>query len=66
MPRNSDNVRYWKYGIGSIGFGLFLVLLGVYFIGKELGWFTSKISIWPVILIVFGAWMILGNLTKRF
>ncbi len=64
MPKNTE--RYWRLGFGNIGFGLFLLLLGTYFIGKELGWFSIKIPIWPIILIVAGMWMILSNLIQRY
>ena len=44
----------------GIGFPLLLVLIGVYLLGRELGWFPTTISIWPFILIVIGSyWIIL-------
>ena len=46
------------------GFTLPLVLLviGVYFLGKDLGWFAGNVSFWPVLLVVIAGYWILKRL----
>ena len=48
---------------GSHGyfFGVLLLVVGAWFLIKELGWIASTFSIWPVILIVFGLWLLVKH-----
>ena len=47
---------------GSSGFvGSCLIVLGMYFLGKELGWFNYDFPFWAVIMILAGVWMIFGD-----
>ena len=50
-------------GSNGIGFGVFLLLLGGFFLAQELGWIET-ISFWPIVLIGFGAYIILSKLTN--
>lgn len=60
MPKKSDS-RFCYFSLGNLGFGLFLIIIGVFLLGRELGWFSVKFSVWPVILIAFGIWMVLKS-----
>ncbi len=44
--------------------GLFLVILGLYLFGKEMGWITTTFPFWPVILVAFGAFVAAGELSR--
>ncbi len=63
MARRSNMI--WNHSCGNLGLGSFLILLGLYFLGKELGWFSSDISFWPLILIAVGVWMIIGRVFEK-
>ena len=49
---------------GSIGWGVFFLVLGVYFLAKEVGYITSNISVWTIALVAFGLYLILRGVTK--
>ena len=36
------------------GLSLLILVVGLFWLAKDLGWINTKISIWPVLLIVFG------------
>lgn len=54
---------YSFFGSGAF-VGSCLVVLGFYFLGKELGWFDYDFPFWAVILILAGVWMIFGDRKK--
>jgi hypothetical protein len=47
----------------GIGFGIMLILVGVFLLGSRLGWFDTDLF-WPVAIIVMGA-MVLATGLKR-
>ena len=48
----------------SVGWGVFFLVLGGYFLAKELGYITSDISVWTIALIAFGLYLIVRGLEK--
>lgn len=50
--------------ISGIGFGLVLLLIGILFLLRDLGYITTKISFWTYFLLVIGAWWVLGRLFR--
>jgi len=53
-------VAHARSGSGQL-WGAFLILLGALFLVNELGFLHIRIgSLWPVALIAFGVWMLLG------
>ena len=50
----------------SLGFPLILLVVGIYWLGSELGVWPVSFSIWPVLLIALaGYWLIKGLIYKR-
>ncbi|MBT4824609.1 hypothetical protein HN695_05875 [Candidatus Woesearchaeota archaeon] len=50
--------------ISGIGFGLVLLIIGVLFLLRDLGYITTKISFWTYFFLVIGAWWVLGRLFR--
>lgn len=48
-------------GGNSYFWGIFLLIIGAWFLAKELGWIASSFSLWPLILIVFGIWLLVKH-----
>ncbi|MBD3312900.1 hypothetical protein GF345_00500 [Candidatus Woesearchaeota archaeon] len=44
---------------GGMGLALVLFVIGLFWLGKDMGWIATKISIWPVLLIVLSLYWIL-------
>lgn len=51
-------------GSGSMFGGMSLIVLGGYFLGRELGWFDYGFPFWAVFLILAGLWMVVSALRK--
>jgi len=47
---------------GSIGWGLFFIILGGYFILQEIGYISSNISAWAVAIVAFGIYLLVRGL----
>ncbi len=48
--------HYSSYGIG---FALVVLVIGLYWLSKDMGWIQTDVSIWPILLIVLGTYWIL-------
>ena len=46
----------------NIGFPLLLLVIGVYWLAKDMGWIETTISIWPILLIVFSIYWIMKGM----
>ncbi len=40
---------------GGAGFGVFLIVVGLLWLGETAGWFRSE-YVWPVVIVAFGLW----------
>ncbi|MCP6719760.1 MAG: DUF5668 domain-containing protein [Patescibacteria group bacterium] len=49
---------------GALGWGIFFLILGGYFLAQELGYVSTSVSAWPVVLTAFGIYLIVKNLGK--
>lgn len=49
---------------GSIGWGVFFLVLGVYFAAQELGYVTLDISFWTIALIALGVYFVVRGFSK--
>ena len=57
---------YWEsYCCRGSGFALIILVIGLYWLAKDLGWIETKVSIWAVLLIVIGAYWFLSSMIKR-
>jgi O-antigen/teichoic acid export membrane protein len=50
-----------KRGTDRIFWGIFLVLLGGLWLANSAGWITFSVSWWPIIVIAFGVYLMLGG-----
>lgn len=53
---------------GNLFVGIIIVVVGVYFLADNWGWIPRGIQMsrfWPVLLILFGMWIIFGDRMKR-
>jgi len=68
MEMEDNNKKYscWHCGCntkhGNIGWGLFFVILGGYLVAQDLGYISSSLSVWPVIVLAFGAYLFVRGL----
>jgi len=53
-----------KYWGGGLFIGTVLIILGLYFIGREMGWFSHDFPFWAVIIMVAGIFMVVSALKK--
>lgn len=44
---------------GGSGFAIFLILLGAFFIARDLDWIPTDVSIWPILLLGLGLYFLL-------
>jgi len=51
-------------GSSAFGWGAFFIILGGYFLAQELGYISTGVSIWPVLLVAFGVYLVVKNLGR--
>ena len=51
-------------GHNKYGFGLIILIIGVLWLMKDLGWISSNISFWPIAFIVFGIYILAKKFSK--
>ena len=56
----------WEYCCSPGCCGWALLIIGLIWLAKELGWIKASFSMWPVILIVVGIYIIANRSKKRF
>jgi len=49
---------------GNVGWGVFFLVLGGYFLAQELGYITYDISAWTIALVAFGLYLIVRGLMR--
>jgi len=68
---NHNKVPRWycydgcNTGRGVSLWGVFLLVLGGYFLLKELGYINTDVSVWPVFLFAFGAYLVIRSLRRK-
>jgi len=45
-------------------FGLFLIVIGGYFLARDLGWIAGNISFWPAVALLFGIYFVARTLKR--
>ena len=54
--------RHWEVQNFGFGIGVILVLIGIYLLGQDLGWWTEKVSFWAVFFLVLGGYLIIKKI----
>lgn len=57
--KNAKDKQIWLYCRGGLFWGLLLLATGLWFLASDLGYISSNISIWPIVLIFLGIWLLL-------
>lgn len=57
-----SDIKYWAYKGPGFGLPIALILIGLFFLGKDIGWFEVEVSFWPILLIAIGAWLLVNRL----
>jgi len=50
---------------GGSSFALLILLIGLYWLAKDMGWIQPQVSIWAVIFIIVGAYWFLKSMFRR-
>jgi len=64
MEKKKDDMKSfaWSGRCSGVGLPLILLIVGVYWLLKDLGYIQTNISIWPILLIVLGLYWIIGRI----
>ncbi len=64
MPRRSSKKEYCEWHgqnrRGKIGFALFLLVVGLFWLARDMGYLAS-LPFWPLVLIFFAAMILLSR-----
>ena len=52
------------YYSGGFAFPLILIFFGFYFLAKNMGWISEKITIWPILFIGIGLYLIFKRVRR--
>jgi len=59
---------WWCCGCGTkrggLGWGIFFLVLGGYFILQNLGYINPDLSLWPILAVAFGAYLVIRGLVR--
>ena len=59
MVKKETTDVHFCCGCGSSLFwGIFFLVLGGWFLAKELGWIAASFPLWQILLILLGVWLI--------
>jgi hypothetical protein len=60
---------HWMCGGKSSGifWGIFFIVVGLFWFGKKANWFSSEIiaTFWPLVFVIIGIWIIGAAAIKR-
>lgn len=49
---------------GSYLCGIFLIIIGGYYLARNLGFIPSDFPFWPILLLIFGVYLLMKNSKK--
>jgi len=65
IREKEEYVCRWCHGTRSgYCWGLFLIVFGLYFLARDLGWVTIDFPLWQIVLIAFGVYLLLPRRKK--
>jgi hypothetical protein len=47
------------------GLALILLVIGLFWLAKDMGWITTNVSLWAILLIVLGAYWFISSMFKK-
>lgn len=59
-----QNTRKVYRSRGGNFWGLLLIAIGVFWLGRNLGWFDIRLPLWPTLLILFGIYILVSDSRK--
>ncbi len=61
---NKEQIEYvWDYkSQKGLSLGLLLLIIGFYWLARDIGWITTPVSTWSLIFIMLGLWLIVSRL----
>lgn len=72
MEQNENNHKdhnWWCCGChtkrGGLGWGIFFLVLGGYFLAQELGYISTDVSVWPVFLVALGVYLLARSTMRK-
>ena len=57
--KQKDSVHSFCCNSSGKGFAVFLILLGAFFIARDLDWIPTDVSIWPILLLGLGLYYLM-------
>lgn len=51
-------------GVGGLLIGIFVIAWGIIWLGNDLGWWQMPFPFWPIVIILFGLAILLGEIKK--
>ena len=61
-----SKVHSYRFCSRGSTFALLILLLGLYWFAKDMGWIQPQVSVWAVIFIIIGGYWFLKSLFRRF
>lgn len=61
MAKRTENNQsfHWHCGCGGgYGVAILFIILGAFFVSRDLGWISTEVSFWPVALLAFGIYLL--------
>lgn len=51
-------------GGGTVLWGLLVIVIGGYYLARDMGWIPRDVALWPIVLITIGVGMFIGNIRR--
>lgn len=61
-----SRVHYHSYAFRGSTFALLILLIGLYWLARDMGWIKPQVSIWAVIFIVVGTYWFMKSMFRRY
>jgi len=72
MDKNENNKnkgKHWGLCGGccgsGFGFGVCLIVLGGFFLARDMGWISNDFSFWPVAILALGVYLVVSKSLRK-
>lgn len=62
--RKMESLNFCVYESKISTLGMLLLVIGVYYLGKNLGWWP-EVPFWPLVLIIAGLYLVLKKISYK-